>query len=92
MAVLAQEEVLLLEVAPNTVACVGEMVGQCIQVRGPGEEEWRIFYDPIEGFERKDGVAYTIEVVRTTVPNPPADGSSYAYRLIRIISEQGGQS
>ena len=85
-AVFGQEEVLVLEVAPHLVPCVGEMAGRCIQVRSPGEEAWRTFHDPVEGFQREDGVRYTLEVGRRVVPNPPADGSAYAYRLIRIIS------
>ncbi len=92
MTLSGQEELLVLEVAPNTVPCVGEMADQCIRVRSPGEEEWKSFYDPIEGFERTEGIGYTIEVARRKVPNPPADGSSYAYRLVRIISEEPGVS
>jgi hypothetical protein len=87
-AVFGQEEVIVLEVAPHLVDCVGEMVDRCIQVRSPGEEVWRTFYDPIEGFQREEGVRYTLEVGRRAVLNPPADGSSYAYRLIRVISRE----
>lgn len=87
-AVNGQEELLILEVAPDRVACVGEMRGKCIQVRSPGEEEWRTFYEPIEGFEYEEGVRYTLEVSRREVPNPPADGSAYEYRLIRIIDRE----
>jgi hypothetical protein len=86
--VFGQEEVLVLEVAPDLVPCVGEMVDRCIQVRSPGEEAWRNFYDPIEGFQREEGVRYTLEVGRRAVLNPPADGSSYAYRLIRVIARE----
>jgi hypothetical protein len=87
-AVLGQEDTLVLEVAPQTVPCVGEMVSRCIQVRGPGEVEWRTFYDPIEGFQHQEGVRYTLEVGRRVVANPPADGSAYAYRLIRVIDRE----
>jgi hypothetical protein len=87
-AVEAQEEILVLEVAPDSVPCVGEMVGHCIQVRSPGEEAWRKFYDPIEGFEHEVGFHYTLRVARRDVPNPPADGSAYAYRLLGVISKE----
>ena len=83
---LGQEEVLVLEVARETVSCVGEMVGRCIQVRDPGEGAWQIFYDPIEGFQHEAGVLYTLEVGRRGVSSPLADGSAYAYRLIRVLS------
>jgi len=84
----AQEEVLTLQVAAAKAPCVGEMVDSCLQVRAPDEDAWRLFYDPIEGFQHEEGVRYTLEVGRRTVPNPPADGSAYAYRLIRIIDRE----
>ena len=81
-------EVLLLEVGPQTADCVGEMVQSCLLVRNAPEDEWTNFYDPIEGFEHEEGFLYVIEVERTHVPDPPADGSSYEYRLLRIISKE----
>lgn len=89
-AVYGQEEILVLEVAPQRVPCVGEMQDMCLQVRSPGEEEWRKFYDTIEGFEHEEGVAYTLEVGRREILDPPADGSSYAWRLVRILEETPG--
>ena len=87
-AVYGQEEILVLEVAPDLVPCVGEMADQCIQVRSPGEEDWRTFYDPIDGFQHEAGVQYTLEVGRREVLNPPADGSAYVYRLIRVLARE----
>lgn len=79
------ETILVYEVAAETVTCQGEAVQQCLQVRAPGTDAWLLFYDPIEGFQHEDGVSYTLEVARRNVPNPPADGSSFAYRLLRVI-------
>ncbi|HKJ03159.1 MAG TPA: DUF4377 domain-containing protein [Longimicrobiales bacterium] len=87
-AVFGQEQVLVLEVAPDLVPCVGEMEGRCLQVHAPGEVEWQTFYDPIEGFQHEEGVGYTLEVGRRAVPDPPADGSAYAYRLLRVIARE----
>lgn len=84
-AVYGQEEVIVLEVGPEREPCVGEMEDMCLQVRSPGEEEWRNFYSPIEGFEHEPGVRYTLEVLRTEVLNPPADASAYRYELISIL-------
>ena len=84
----AEPEVLILEVGPETVACVGEMVQRCLQVRAGPEEEWKNFYDPIEGFEHEEGFLYRIEVERTRVPEPLADASSYTYRLLRVLSKE----
>lgn len=86
----AEEEILVLEIAADRVQCVGEAVGMCIQVRSPGESDWRIFHSPIEGFEHEDGVQYRVEVARREIRDPPADGSSFAYRLVRVISRSSG--
>ena len=87
-----QEEILTLEVARDSVPCVGEMTGMCLQVRTPEETEWRKFYDPIEGFRHEKGTAYILKVGRSDVKNPPADGSAFRYRLIRIIHEDPGDA
>ena len=84
------EELLVLEVAPDSVPCVGEMAGNCIQVRSPGEALWHRFYDPIEGFRHEVGVRYTLSVARRAIADPPADGSAAAYRLVRIIDRDPG--
>ena len=84
----AQADVLVLEVGPQTVACTGEAPQRCLRVRRPGESEWTNFYDPIEGFTHEAGVRYRIEVERTRVPHPPADASSFRYRLLRVLERE----
>jgi len=83
-----EPDVLILEVGPETVECVGEMVQRCLRVRLAPDEAWKNFYDPIEGFEYEEGFLYRIEVERSHVPKPLADASSYEYRLLRIISKE----
>lgn len=90
-ALYGPEEVLVLEVAPTRVACVGEMIDQCLQVRAPGEETWQKFYDPIEGFSYEEGFLYTLEVGRRERLDPPADASAYVYRLLRIMDKEAVQ-
>ena len=46
---------------------------------------WALFYDSIEGFEFEPGCEYTVRVAIRRVDNPPADGSSLAYRLLAIL-------
>lgn len=87
-AVYGEEEVIVLEVAPDSVPCQGEMADMCLQVRTPGEEEWRVFFDPIEGFRHEPGVRYTLEVGRREVLDPPADASSFVYRLIEVLERE----
>lgn len=83
-----EEEVLVLEVAPQTVTCQGEAVQECLRVREPPESEWRNFYDSIEGFTHETGHRYLIEVARRRVANPPADGSSFEYRLLEVLEDE----
>jgi hypothetical protein len=83
-----QADVIVLEVAPRTVACVGEVARQCLQVRTSPDSAWTRFYDTIEGFTYEEGFQYRLEVQRDRVPNPPADASSYRYRLLRLLSRE----
>lgn len=78
-------ETLVLEVAETRVACVGEGVRDCLVVRFGSSGESQLFYDEISGFEHTPGIRYQLLVERTEIENPPADGSSHAYRLERIL-------
>lgn len=42
----------------------------------------------IEGFDFEEGFRYRIEVERREVADPPADGSSLSYRLLRVLSRE----
>lgn len=81
-----QERILTFEVAATRVPCTGEGPMMCLQVREPGESAWRFFYDPIEGFTHEAGYRYTLRVARRSIANPPADGSSAAYRLVEMLA------
>lgn len=86
--VLGPEKIVqVLEIAPQKIPCVGVAPQECLQVRETGQTEWQNFYDPIEGFTFVTGFSYLLRVERTTVDNPPADGSSYSWRLLDIVSQ-----
>lgn len=76
---------IIMDVAANTVECQGEAVQRCLLVRRAGEDNWTRFYGTIDGFSHEEGHAYRIEVERRAVKTPPADGSSYEYRLLRVV-------
>ncbi len=42
----------------------------------------------IDGFSYERGYEYKLKIQRTTLANPPADGSSYTYKLIKVLSKQ----
>lgn len=81
------ERELILEVAEQRAPCVGVMPQQCLQVRERSDASWQLFYDGIDGFTYEPGYRYLLRVAERPVANPPADGSSLAYRLLFIISK-----
>ncbi len=62
---------------------------ECMQVKYSLDGAWEpMMFDAIENFQYEKGVEYELSVLRTTLSNPPADGSAYTYRLERIISHK----
>ena len=58
-----------------------------MQVKFSSDGSWEpMLFGTIEYFEYERGVEYELSVMRTVLPNHPADGSAYTYRLERIIS------
>jgi hypothetical protein len=86
--VLGPGEIVTLEVHPSLVTCVGVDEMQCMQVREPPQSNWTPLYQSIEGFDHEPGVFQTLRVRIVPVSNPPADGSSLKYVLIRIIRRE----
>jgi hypothetical protein len=86
----AREDVLVLEVAPARVPCVGSLPKSCLQVRERSDSPWQLFYGEIDGFTHEAGYEYTVRVAVRVVPNPPADGSGVAYRLLSILTKTPG--
>ena len=72
-------------IAPERVDCVGVGPQKCMLVKESEDADWRFFYDGIEGFTYTEGVSYVLDVEIFEVKDPPADGSSLEYRLVRIV-------
>ncbi len=75
------------EVAAAKAPCTGSFPTECLQVRVPPATAWQLFHDPIDGFAYEPGYRYVLRVAERDVRNPPADGSSVAYRLVRVVSK-----
>jgi hypothetical protein len=84
----AGSERLTFDVRPARVPCTGEARTRCLVVRVLPDTAWRNFHDAIGGFTFEEGYRWRLEVERRRVPNPPADGSSAVYRLIRVLSKE----
>lgn len=74
-------------IADHYADCVGSSPQKCLMVKENEGEEWQMFYDQIEGFNYEEGYFYELKVKVTQVKNPPADGSSLYYTLIKVVSK-----
>jgi hypothetical protein len=86
--IMAAEDGLTLEVAEAQVTCLTMVPTACLLVRESGGREFVAFSTPISGFVHESGYRYRLRVSRHHVANPPADGSSVEYRLVRVESKQ----
>lgn len=76
-----------LEVDHYREPCVGEARFLCMRAKEKGEADFTFMYDAIKGFEPTWGHTYVLEIEETSVPNPPADGSSVEYSLKSVVSD-----
>jgi hypothetical protein len=82
------DDVFEVTVMETRVPCSG-LWGQaesCLLIQWEADEEPEAFLGEIEGFTFEFGVRQRIRVERDFVRYPPADGSSYRYRLVEVIS------
>lgn len=81
-------QLLTLDIAEATVPCVGVGPGTCMLVRAHPDSAFEYMYESIDGFAYEAGFRYRVNVRRTSVANPPADGSAYRYSLARVVSRE----
>jgi hypothetical protein len=79
---------LTLHVGPQTAECVGREVQQCLLVKERPNDEWMFFFGSIGGFAFEPGYLYVLQVRRRSIPDPPADGSSFEYHLLKIVAKE----
>jgi len=80
-----------LYVANHLVDCEGLAPQQCLLIKENVNDEWTYFYDHIKGFDYEQGYNYMLEVVVSKIENPPADGSSLQYTLVKVLSKEKNQ-
>lgn len=75
-------------------AKTGNMMGltgiahECMLVKEKGQSSWTPWeFEGINGFTYDKGFEYELLVTKTIYANPPADGGSYGYELIREVSK-----
>ena len=82
------DEKKIIYIADTFADCQGVSARKCMQIKENKEDDWTYFYNKIEGFQYEEGISYQIEVSIRKVENPPADGSSLEYKLVRIINQE----
>lgn len=76
------------EIDAQKAPCTAMVPTTCLVIREDPSKEWGLFYSPIEGFTFEPGYRYKVEVEIREIKNPPADGSSSAFRLLRILEKR----
>lgn len=74
-------------IASQTVDCTGVAPMKCLQVKEKESDSWGNFYSNIEGFTYEPGFEYVLNVKTEKNLNPPADGSSIRYILVKQVSK-----
>lgn len=60
---------------------------KCLQVKEKETDLWENFYSNIEGFTYEPRFEYVLKVKTEKIENPPMDGSSIKYTLIKQVSK-----
>ena len=79
-------------IASKTVDCSGVGKQKCMLVKKGDSSKWEYFYSSIEGFNYQEGFEYILDVKEEKVENPPVDGSSIRYILVKEISKIAKES
>lgn len=74
-------------VASQQADCTGVAPQKCFLVKKDGQKDWEFLYSGIEGFTYEEGNEYVLEIKEEKIDNPPADGSSVKYILVKEISK-----
>ncbi|MFD1141019.1 DUF4377 domain-containing protein [Larkinella insperata] len=77
-------ETMTMWVADRQVDCTGVGPQKCLLVKMEGDTSWTYHYSGIEDFTHEAGYEYRLTVRRKKIKNPPADGSSMRYSLVKI--------
>jgi heat shock protein HslJ len=75
-------------IGPYLVECEGEGSMVCMLVKERPEDDYGLFYDPIQGFDYAEGYEYELLVRIDSVENPPAGGSSLRYTLLELVQQK----
>jgi heat shock protein HslJ len=87
-----EQRVRIMMIAPEKVVCIGITPMDCLQAKFIWNKEWNNLYSVIKGFDFVPWTMYRLLVLETKIENPPADGASIEYSLIRILNKKSAAS
>ncbi|MCO5230320.1 MAG: DUF4377 domain-containing protein [Chitinophagales bacterium] len=69
--------------------CTGVGNMECMMIKkDKNQKDWEYFYSSIDGFTYEKGFEYKLLIQEEKIENPPADGSSIRYKLIKVIGKK----
>ncbi|MBD2705871.1 DUF4377 domain-containing protein [Spirosoma sp. BT702] len=82
-----EAQTITMRVAEQYKDCTGVGPQKCLWVKLEDDPTWTLHYSGIEGFAYEEGFEYTLTVKREQVKNPPMDGSSIRYILMKVVEK-----
>ena len=84
---MEKEGVVTMYIKSSQVTCEGVVPQKCMQVKEGENGDYELFYDKIKGFDYVEGYEYVLSVKKKAVINPPADGSSISYTMVKMLKK-----
>lgn len=81
-------KIAIIEVFPQKQECTGVSKMECLKIKYQNSADWQLLYSGIRGFDFEPGFHYQLKIRKTEVKNPPVDGSSIQYKLLKMISKE----
>ena len=76
-----------LYIGPYDVLCLDPEPHRCLLFKENPEEDYASLSTAIEGFEFEEGYSYELLIREANVGNPPEDGNSVQFNLIKVVSK-----
>lgn len=73
-------------IASSPKLCQSVITNFCLRYTVEGDDEEKVLYAQVEGYSHTWGASDTIEIEKSPISNPPADGPTTKYKLLKVIN------